>query len=240
MALDILAQKNPFLKTTIGEFNAKSKNCYSQDKTSFEGKTIESITFQFGLYQLINKSTNLLENSSSCLDLIFTSQPNLVVELGVHQSLHPNCHHQIVFAQFNLMIFYPPSYSREVLHYREENTDLIRRAIRNFNCEKSFYNTNINKKVSIFNETILNILSNYIPHETLSCDNKDYPLCNSWIKSLLQDKQKLYKDFRRSNSAQLLNTLNYLQEQPNFLINKSKLDFYETMTKKTCQCQQKL
>ena len=50
MTLDILAQKNPFLMTTIGDFNAKSKNWYSQDKTSFEGKTIESITSYFVLY----------------------------------------------------------------------------------------------------------------------------------------------------------------------------------------------
>ena len=72
MTLDILAQKNPFLMTTIGDFNAKSKNWYSPDKTSFEGKTIESITSQFWLYQLINEPTHLLENSSSCIDLIFT------------------------------------------------------------------------------------------------------------------------------------------------------------------------
>ena len=114
MTLDILAQKNPFLMTIIGDCNTKSKNWYSQDKTSFEGKTIESITSQFGLYQLINEPTHLLENSSSCIDLIFTSQPNLVVKSGVHSSLHPNCHHQIVFAKFNLMISYLPPYSREV------------------------------------------------------------------------------------------------------------------------------
>ena len=59
MTLGILAQKNPFLMTKIGDFNAKSKNWYSQDKTSFEGKTIESITSQFGLYQLINEPTHL-------------------------------------------------------------------------------------------------------------------------------------------------------------------------------------
>ena len=135
--LDIQAQKNPFLMTTIGDFNAKSKNWYSQHKSSFEGRTIESVISQFGLYQLINEPTHLLENSSSCIDLIFTSQPNLVVESGVHPSLHPNCHHQIVFAKFNLMISYPPPYSREVWHYREANTDLIRRAISNFIWGKS-------------------------------------------------------------------------------------------------------
>ena len=117
-----------------------------------------------------------------CVDLIFTSQPNLVVESGVQQSLHSNCHHQIVFAKFNLMISYSPPYSREDWHYREANTD-IRRAISNLNWEK-VYNTNVTNKVSIFNETILNVLSNYIPRETLTCDDKDPPWFKSRIKSL--------------------------------------------------------
>ena len=111
----------------------------------------------------------------------------MVVESGVHPFLHPNCYHQIVFAKFNLTISYPPPYSREVWHYREANADLIRRAISNFNWEKAFYNTNVTKKVSIFNETILNVLSKVIPHQTLTCDDKDPPWFNSRIKSLLQD-----------------------------------------------------
>ena len=44
------------------------------------------------------------------------------------------------------MISYPLPYSREVWHYREANTDLIRRTINNFNWEKTFYKTNVTKK----------------------------------------------------------------------------------------------
>ena len=130
MNLDILAQK----KNICNDFKARSKNWYSQDKTSFESKTIESIFSQFALHQLINEPTQLLENSFSCIDfrVIFTSQPNLVVEPGVHPSVYPNCHHQIVFAKFNLMVSYLPPYSREVRHYREANSNVIRRTINNF------------------------------------------------------------------------------------------------------------
>ena len=138
MTLETLAQKGSFLTTIIGDFNAKSCNWYSHDKTNFEGSTIESITSQFGLHQLINEPTHLLQNSSSCIDLIFTSQPNIVVESGVHTSLHPNCHHQIVFAKFNLKIYYPPPYLREVWHYKEANAGLIKRAINKFNQKKLF------------------------------------------------------------------------------------------------------
>ena len=58
---------------------------------------------------------------------------------------------------------------------------------------------------------------------TLTCNNKDLPWFTSRIKSLLQDKHKLYKEFRRSNfNAQLLHKLNHLQEQLNVLIDPNK------------------
>ena len=109
MNLETIVQRNPFLMLVIGDFNAKSKHWCSQNSTNFEGITIENVTSQFGLSQIITEA-NILESSSLCIDLIFTTQPNLVVESGVHPSLHPNCHHQIVFAKFNLQIYYTPPY----------------------------------------------------------------------------------------------------------------------------------
>ena len=77
------------------DFNAKSKTWWTHDITTNEGVQIESLTSTYGLHQLISDPTHILPNSSSCIDLIFTDQPNLVVDSGVHPSLHPNCHHHI-------------------------------------------------------------------------------------------------------------------------------------------------
>ena len=191
MNLENLAQRNPFLTVVIGDFNAKSENWCSQDSTNFEGVTIENLTSQFGLSQIINEATHILEASSSCIDLIFRTQPNLVVESGVHPSLHANCHHQLVFVKFNLQIYYPPSYPREVWHYKQANSELIRRAISNFNWDRAFLNTNVNEKVSIFTSPVMNILSNFIPHKTIVCDDKDPPWFNKAIKSLIQEKRHI-------------------------------------------------
>ena len=68
MTLELLAQKNPFLLTVIGDFNAKSPNWYNKDKTSFEGNTIENVTSRLGLHEMINEPTHILPNSSSCID----------------------------------------------------------------------------------------------------------------------------------------------------------------------------
>ena len=166
-------QNNPLLVLLLGDFEAKSSNCCKNDITATEGKAIENISSQFGLHQMINEPTHILESSSSCIDLIFTSQPNLITESGVHPSLHPNSYHQIIFAKFKLEIHYPPPYLRDFWYYQDANTNLIRRAIAMFDCNRAFVNINLNEKVFILNKNILNILSNFIPHETLTIDDKD-------------------------------------------------------------------
>ena len=133
MMLELLAQKNPFLLTAIDDFNVKYSNLYKKEKTSFEANTIENVTSQLGLHQIINETAHIMPNSSTCIDLVLTSQPNMVVESGIHSSLHSSCHHQIVFAKFNLKICYPPPYSREVWHFKEAKTNLIGRALNDFN-----------------------------------------------------------------------------------------------------------
>ena len=57
------------------------------------------------------------------------------------------------------------------------DVDHIRRAINEFSWEISFENNSVNRKVNRFNITIKNILSNYIPDETITCDNRA-PLWN--------------------------------------------------------------
>ena len=105
---------------------------------SFEGNVINNITSQFGLYQVIKEPTHILNTSSSCIDLIFMSLPNLIIDSGFHSSLHPSCHHQIGYAKFNLEITYAPSYLREVWHYKDANIALIRRTINGFNWTIAF------------------------------------------------------------------------------------------------------
>ena len=72
----------------IRDFNAKSRYWFCHDKTNFEGDAIENLTSQFGLHQVIKEPTHILGTSSLSIDLIFTSHPNLIIEPGVHSSLH--------------------------------------------------------------------------------------------------------------------------------------------------------
>ena len=120
------------------------------------------------------------------------------MDSSVHASLHVNCYHQIIFAKFNLQIYYPPPYERVVWHYKHANMDHIRKPICGFNWERSFANKDVNEMVNIFNETISNVLNNYIPHTAVICDDQD-------PHGLIKTSKKRYK--RKINFLAELNQI---------------------------------
>ena len=68
----------------IGECNAKSYNWYKDDKTTANGPKREIMISHNGLTQIINEPPHTLEDSLSCIDLAFTSQPKIVIDREVH------------------------------------------------------------------------------------------------------------------------------------------------------------
>ena len=115
-----------------------------------EGTQPETTTTIYGLQQLIDEPTHIRKNSSSYIDLIFTNQPNLIVNRGTHPSLHENCQHQITFAKVRLRVEYSPPY----------NVNETNKPISQFNWQGSFTNLPINEQLNLFNSTLMNIFSN--------------------------------------------------------------------------------
>ena len=70
---DHMADKNPYLMVVLGDFNAKLNSWYTNDSTDIEGSKIDILTSIFVFHQIINEATHILNDSSSCIDLIFTS-----------------------------------------------------------------------------------------------------------------------------------------------------------------------
>ena len=70
--LDKIHENNPFMTVVLGDFNAKSNDWFKADITSLEGSKIDIITSSYGLNQLIQEPTLILNSSSSCIDLIFS------------------------------------------------------------------------------------------------------------------------------------------------------------------------
>ena len=83
-----------------------------------------------------------------------------------------------------MKVYYPPPYERTIFHYSQANVDHIQQAINIFDWEDAFLNTDVDAQVPIFSNTVLNILNNYILHETKTCDDRDPP----WMTTKIKEK----------------------------------------------------
>ena len=66
----------------------------------------------------------------------------------------------------------------------------IRKAISGFNWERSFPNKDVDKMDNIFNETVSNVLNNYVPHEPIICDDQYPQWINNKVKKAIQEKSQ--------------------------------------------------
>ena len=144
----------------IRDFNAKSKDWCSIDTTNFEGSELDFLTSQFGLSQIIKETTNILHKSRFCIDLVFTSHPNMVIDFGVHASLNSNYHYHIIYAKFDLKIIYLLPYEG---NFKFANSDHIKRTIDIFDWESALNYIDANDQVSVFNSTNPNIVMEALP-----------------------------------------------------------------------------
>ena len=130
---------------------------------------------QHGISQIIDKPTHIPPNSASCIDLIFTCAPNLIVDSGVHPSLFPRCHHQLIYAKINFKMFFPPTYTRRIWDFSRANTDGNKQAMSGVDWENSFSNLTVHDKVVFLTDCILNICRNFVPNKLISIRDKDAP-----------------------------------------------------------------
>ena len=182
--------ENPNTMFFTGDFNAHSLNWWSQGDSTQEGIQLDNTFSDLNLTQLICEPTHFREHCiPSCIDLTITDQPNLVLESGVRPSLDPTCKHQITFCKINFKIPPPPAYDRLVWHFNKANSTQIIRAISQFPWQERLeLNSDPSLQVELLNSTILNIMSNFVPNETIKIKPSEPEWLNRDIKTMIKNK----------------------------------------------------
>ena len=76
-------------------------------------------------------------------------------------------------------------------------------------------------------------LRNFIPHETIVCDDKDPPWYNERIKSLMQEGTLFPETFRKNrNNVEIITCLNNLNDRLALLVNTAKQNYYSQIVEK--------
>lgn len=120
---------SPTMSLFLGDFNARNSDWWTGDFTNTQGKDIGDLAAQYNLHQLIDRPTHILPGSSSCIDLIFSSSEDFILDSGVLPSLHPRCHHQVPFVNVNFKVIFPPAYKRKIWDFSRADPQAIKRAM---------------------------------------------------------------------------------------------------------------
>ena len=163
-----IKNENPYASFFTGDVNAHTQAWYPEGDTNAEGTKIDELFCDLNLHQIIDEPTHFFRDdcAPSCIDIILTDQPNLILKSGVRPSLDPTVKHQITFCKINFKIPPPPKFQRKLWHFKSAQPELIQRSIANFPwiTELSKF-SNPTQQVSLLNKTILNIMSNFVPNE---------------------------------------------------------------------------
>ena len=178
--------ENPFATFFTDDFNAHSQSWWSDGDSTNERIEIDSLFTSLGLTQVISEPTNFGPNKNpSCIDLIITDQPNLILDCGIRASLDPFCHHQIIYCKVNFRIPPPPPFERNIWHFNRANTPAITKSMASFPWVQHLnINADPNWQVKTFHENLLNIMMNFVPNETKT------------LKTMLNRKNKLFKNYK--------------------------------------------
>ena len=138
--------------------------------TKTPGQKIDSLRSSAGYTQIIDKPTHVVNNSVSCIDLIFYTNKNINSNHAINVTIFEKCHHIIIYGKNNTWVLLPPVYIRKVWDCSKANIENINKVISNFNWTKAFENISVDEKVELLNETLLNIYRNYISNKKIKCD----------------------------------------------------------------------
>ena len=118
----------------VGDLNCHSQALYPDGDTNAEGVLLDDRFSDQNLSQLISEPTHLFRDDCkpSCIDLVVTDQPNIVLNSGVRASPDPTVRHQITFRKINFKVLPLPKYVRKIWHFNRARIDLVRRAISQF------------------------------------------------------------------------------------------------------------
>ena len=152
--LELTQAKKPDCIIITNDFNCRTQQWWSGDIEDPHGTALDDLIQSKNLSQLMtDEPTHIINGSSSCIDLIITSQPFLF-EHGIHLSLFENCHHEIVQGKLNLSVPPPPAFKRKLLDYSNADIDTLRDKLRCVDWYAVFSGLDVNKIAKTFTDFV--------------------------------------------------------------------------------------
>ena len=229
--------ENPSTIILTGDFNARSPLLWDQESHhNNAGKSLADFCTINGLVQVIDEATHLPRPGiETCIDLVLTNQPYLIVDKGVIPSPSDVCKHQVVHGKLNFNVPCPPPYRRKIWNFKRANIASIQRDIRSTNWDFFFSDKSAEEMVQCFNRRFLNIIERHVPNKVITVDDSDAPFVSPTLKNLIRKSHKIYRDWVKNGKDQTTkNRVDLFRKKTKEAIENAKSSYIEGLSKKIC------
>ena len=105
LLLSNINHKFHLCSTVTGGFNTRCSRWWQYDITDSTGQEIDCLTLSAGYKQMTDKPTHVVNNSMSCIDLLFSTNQSTISIYGIDVSIFDKCHHNIIFDKINIRVY---------------------------------------------------------------------------------------------------------------------------------------
>ncbi len=183
----------------FGDFNYPNINwedCVASSKSMGQDIFLERMLL-LGLTQQISDSTHIHGN---VLDLLFTSEPNLLQNISVQPPI-PGCDHNLVTSLFCLKPEFATTSPR--FQFSKGNYDALDAALAQVDWSLAFLGVfDIDKLWKIFSEITFNYIEQFVPKCTFSSSYQKFHW-PKWVRELHKRQKLLYKKYKRTGDINL-------------------------------------
>ena len=151
----------------------------------------------FGMTQLIDIPTRVTEDTTSLIDLFFTTNPENALNYG---TLPKIADHDGIVCSFNINNEKPKSKFRLVYDYSKADEKGLINFIKNFDFQNSVYSLPIIEQAEKFSLILQDAFALFVPCKTVMIRPKEQHWCNSFTRLLLRKKTEITNYLKKSNS----------------------------------------
>ena len=201
-SLESVKLTRPDIVLLLGDFNDRCIDWNMPHAQSEIGDKLSNIVSQSNLYQIINEPTRYFSNQPAILDLIITDSPHLILSSGVSPPI-ANLDHCTVYCKLNVQTYRAKSYTRTVWDYKTANIGALNESI---NAAPWYIPytlfEDLDDIVNFNNSIIISTCKENIRCKNVTIRTKDRPwMCNE-VRLFLRKRDRLFKRYKRTLSAQ--------------------------------------
>lgn len=165
-----------------------------------ESSNFLSVCSEFSLTQLISKPTRVTPSTSSILDLLLTTSPNLISNITYIPGISDHC---LVNVTLSLPARASPNSTKTIRNYAKANFVAINNALEEFIDPflANFNKRSVEENWCIYKSKLHDLFDTYIPRKTI-ITNRHFPFYNQTLKRLANKKRRLFQKAKSTGKSE--------------------------------------